>query len=83
MDVINKLLKVYNKSMHSTIGKSPSKISPFYIYSVWRRVNTLGAKIPQGRVKFKVGDLARLTKEKVKFAKRYEQMFPTEIFRVV
>ena len=30
-----------------------------------------------------VGDLVRITKEKLKFAKRYEQTFPAEIFRVV
>jgi hypothetical protein len=30
-----------------------------------------------------VGDRVRITKEKVKFAKRYEQTFSTEIFRVV
>jgi len=46
-------------------------------------MNSLRAKIPEGRTKFKVGDLVRITKEKVKFAKRYEQTFPAEIFRVV
>jgi len=45
-------------------------------------MNSLRAKIPQGRVKFKVGDLVRITKEKVKFAKWYEQNFSTEIFQV-
>jgi hypothetical protein len=46
-------------------------------------MNSLRAKIPQGRVKFKVGDLVRITKENVKFAKGFEQTFSTEIFRVV
>jgi hypothetical protein len=45
-------------------------------------MNSLWAKIPQGRVKFEVGDLVRITKEKVKFAKVYEETFSTEIFRV-
>ena len=45
------------------------------MYSLW-------CKIPQGRVKFKVGDLVRITKGNVKFAKVYEQTFPTEKFRV-
>jgi len=62
---------------------SPSKVTPSNIYSVWRRVNSLRAKIPQSRFKFKVGDLVRITKEKVKLAKWYEQTFSTEIFRVV
>jgi len=33
-------------------------------------------------VKFKLGDLVCITKEKVKFAKGYEQTFSTVIFRV-
>ena len=33
-------------------------------------------------MKFKVWDLVRITKEKVNFAKGYEQNISTEIFRV-
>jgi hypothetical protein len=46
-------------------------------------MNSVRPKIPQGRFKFKVGDLVRITKEKVTFAKGYEQTFSTEKFRVV
>jgi len=46
-------------------------------------MNSLRAKIPQWRAKFKVRDLELITKEKVKFAKGYEQPFSTEIFRVI
>jgi len=80
---MNKLLIDYNSSVHSTIGMPPSKVIPSNIYSVLRKVYSLRAKIPQSRVKFKVGDLVRITKEKVRFAKGYEQTFSTEIFRVV
>jgi len=83
LDVINKLLTGYNNSVHSTIGIPPSKVKSSNIYSVEQRINSLWGKIPEGRVKFKVGDLVRITKEKVKFAKGYEQTFSTEIFRVV
>ena len=72
LDVINKLIIGYNSSVHSTIGMPPSKVTTSNIYSVWRKVNSLRAKIPQSRVKFKVGDLVRMTKEKVRFAKGYE-----------
>jgi hypothetical protein len=44
-------------------------------------MSILRSKIPRGRVKFKVGDLVRITKGK--FAKVSEQMFSTEIFLVV
>ena len=46
-------------------------------------MNSLSAKIPLGRVKFKMGDFVRITKEMAKFAKGYEQNFSTEIFQVV
>jgi hypothetical protein len=62
---------------------APSKVSPWNIYSLWQNVNSLRAKIPHGHVKFKVGDLVRITKQKVAFAKGYEQTFSTEIFKVV
>ena len=81
LDVIDKFLTGYNTSIHSKIGMPPSKVNPSDIYSVWQRMNCLLAKISQGRVKLKVGDLVRITKEKVKFAKEYEQTFSTEIFR--
>ena len=45
-------------------------------------MNSFRGKISQGRVKCKVEDLLRITKEKLKFAKRYEETFSTEIFRV-
>jgi len=61
----------------------PSKVSSSYIYSVWRKVNSLRAKIPHGRVKFNVGDLVRITKQQVAFAKGYGQTFSTEIFKVL
>ena len=82
MYVINKLLIGYN-SVHSTIGMPTSKVSPSNIYSVWKGMNSLWVKIPQGRLKYKVGDLLRITNGKVKFAKGYEKTFSTEIFRVV
>jgi len=81
LDVINKLLIGYNNSVHSTIGMPPIKVNRSNIYSVGRKVKSLRAKIPQSRVKFKIGDLVRITKEKVIFIKAYEQTFSTEIFR--
>ena len=61
----------------------PAKVNPSKIYSVWKRMNSLWAKIPQGNVKYKVGDLVRITKEKVKFAKCYEQTFSTFVKEII
>ena len=63
LDVIGQLLTGYKNSVHSRVGMAPSKVNPSNIYSVWQRINTLRSKIPQGRVKFKAGDLMRITKE--------------------
>jgi len=82
-DVLHKLVASYNNSVHSTIGIQPCKVNSSNVYSIWKRINILNAKIPQGRVKFKVGDFVRITKEKVKFVKGYEQNFSKEIFRVL
>ena len=56
LDAIGKLLTGYN-STHSTLGMPPSKVNPSNIYSVWKRMNSLWAKIPEGSVKYKVGTL--------------------------
>jgi hypothetical protein len=46
-------------------------------------LNARRSKIPQGVVKFQLGDRLRITKENVMFARGYEQTFSTEIFRFV
>jgi len=83
LDIINDLLAIYNNSVHFVIGMLPSKVNASDIHSLWRNVNSLWAKIPHACVKFKMGDLVRRTKQKVVFAKVYEQTLPTEIFRAV
>jgi len=83
LDFVNKLVIGYNSSVHSTIGMAPGKVTPSNIYTVWRKINSLRAKISQSHVKFNVGDLVRITKVKVSFAKGYEQTLSTEIFRTV
>jgi xanthine dehydrogenase molybdopterin-binding subunit B len=45
-------------------------------------VNSLQAKIPTGQVTFNVNNHVRISKQKVLFAKGYEQSYSTEIFRV-
>jgi hypothetical protein len=54
LDIMDKLLTGNNYSVHSTIDLPPSKLNPSKIYSVWKGMNNLLAKIPHGRVKFKV-----------------------------
>jgi hypothetical protein len=58
-------------------------VNPTNIYSVWQTLNSVRPKIPQGRVKFKVGDLVGITKEKLRFAKGYEKTYSREIFKIL
>lgn len=83
IDALDKLLEGYNNSVHSTIGIPPSMVNPSNIYAVWKKINRNSTVTSQGQVKFRVGDFVRITKEKLKFAKGYEQTYSTEIFRVV
>jgi hypothetical protein len=76
LDVINKLLTSYI-SIHSTIGMPPSKVNPANIYFVWEKMNSLRTKIPQCSVKFKVGDLVRLTKKSL--PKIWKELFNRNI----
>ena len=46
-------------------------------------MNILWGNIPQGRFEFDVWNLVRITNEKVKHVKGYEQTFSKEIFRGV
>ena len=81
LDIISELLPSYKNAVHSTRRMTRSKVNPSNIYSVWQKINSLRVKIPQWRVKYKVVDLVTIRKEKLKFAKGYEQTFSTDIFR--
>jgi hypothetical protein len=82
LDILNDLVTSYNTAVHSTLGMPPADVSPANIYTVWKRVNNLQARIPVGQVKFMVGEHVRISKQKVLFAKGYEQAYSTEVFRV-
>jgi hypothetical protein len=57
----------------------PSKPLKHLLYM--EKMNSLSSKIPQGRVKFKLGYFVRITKEKAKFAKGMNKTFPQKYFR--
>jgi hypothetical protein len=75
INILQKLLEGYNNIVHSTIGMAPRNVNPSNIYAVWQKMRSQSAVIARGRVKFRVGDLVRITKEKLKFAKGYEHTF--------
>ena len=80
IDVLQDFLTAYNNTVHSTTGKAPSKINETNVLEVWRRMNSHRQK--QKPVRFSVGQTVRISKEKMKFAKGFEQSYSTEVFKI-
>jgi hypothetical protein len=82
IDVLPKFVKAYNATVHTTTGMAPAKVTDSDVLAIWQRMNDKRKRIRTVRPKFKVGQMVRISKEKMKFAKGYEQNFSTEIFRI-
>ena len=82
IDVLPKFVKAYNATVHSATGMAPAKVTYSDVLAVWQRMNDKRSRIRTVRPKFRVGQYVRISKEKMKFAKGYEQNFSTEIFRI-
>jgi hypothetical protein len=82
IDVLPKFVAAYNATVHSSTGMAPAKVSDSDILAIWRRMNERRRRVRTVRAKFSVGQHVRISNEKIKFAKGYEQNFSTEIFRI-
>jgi transposase InsO family protein len=79
-DVLPKFVRAYNATVHSSTGMAPTRVSDRDVLAIWRRMNEKQRRTV--KAKFSVGQHVRVSKEKMKFAKGYEQNFSTEIFRI-
>ena len=82
IDIIDKLIYEYNnKRIHSTIGVTPAEASLKKNKSEVIQ-NTLGKtrKIPNNKMKFKVGDTVRISRIKGLFEKGYLPNWSEEVF---
>jgi transposase InsO family protein len=77
--VLTQFVKAYNHSVHSTTGMAPININATNILSVWKRITNKQGRISRRAARYEQGQSVRITKEKFKFAKGFEQNFSREI----
>ena len=84
LDVLSKLVKAYNNTVHSSIKMAPADVTPDKVLQVWHTLYDKKKFVNPTFSKhvFNVGDTVRITRAKGHFAKGYEQNWTTEIFRV-
>ena len=72
VDKLQDFVKSYNSSYHRTIGMAPVEVKPENAHEVWQRMFKKyleEKKRPRRPPKYKVGDLVRISKSKLKFEK--------------
>jgi len=62
---------------------APSPVIYAGVLPVWRRMEIKRQRVRVAKVKFRVGQHVRISKEKMKFAKASEHNFSSELFRTV
>jgi len=82
IDVLPKFVKAYNDTVHSATGMEQSRVTDSDLLAIWNRMEARRRRVRVAKVKFRVGQYVRISKEKMKFAKGAEQNFSTEIFRI-
>lgn len=82
LEVLPDLLHAYNHSKHRSIGMSPSEVNDTNVLTVWHSLYGNKSRNPVNslKMKFKIGDKVRISKEKMAFEKGYEENWSTEVF---
>jgi len=83
IDVLPKFVKGYNATVHSTTGMAPADVSDTDVLTIRNKMRGKVGKTQRlSKLKFRVGQHVRISKEKIKFAKGGEQNFTREIFKL-
>jgi hypothetical protein len=83
IDMLDKLMKIYNNKVHSTIGMSPVKASKKEKeMTVLQNIIDKTRSIPITKAKFKTGDKVRISRLKATFEKGYLPNWSEELFIV-
>ena len=75
IDVLPKVVRVYNATVLSATGMVPARVTHSDVLAIWRRMNEKRSPVRTVGAKFRVGQHLLISKEKMKFAKDYEQNF--------
>jgi len=80
INVLPKLVRAYNDTVHSTTGMAPSSVTDSDVLAVWMKMEFDRHRVVKDD--FSIGQHVRIIKEKMKFAKGGEENFSTEILRI-
>lgn len=82
VSVLPKLMYAYNHTRHRSIRMAPSEVHDGNVREVWYNLNGMSLAKKKIIPKFKIEDFVRISKEKIKFDKSYDQGWSEEIFKI-
>ena len=82
IDVIDKLIHSYNHTWHRSIQMEPASVTVHNSGKVWETLYSQPSTTKKAKVHFQIGDTVRISKQKLRFEKGYEQNWSKEIFTI-
>lgn len=90
IDHLQDIVEAYNNTKHSAIGKKPIEVNSKNSREVWEflysglgRYSKLPSLTEKRTIKFKIGDLVKVSKYKQHFEKGYRPNWSFELFKVI
>lgn len=80
VNVLNDLLKSYNQTMHRSIKRAPIEVTTDNERDVWFTLYGDMENMKMKPHKLKIGDIVRISKQKLMFEKGYETNWTEELF---
>ena len=81
IDIVDDLVKGYNNSKHRSIGMTPNQVTPENESEVFENLYPFVDRRLQ-KIKFRVGQTVRITRQKGIFEKGYEMTYTYEVFKI-
>ena len=82
IDVLPKLVKSYNNSVHRSIGMKPVNVTAADVTKILEKLYPKSKSSKKLKALFKIGDTVRITRKKHIFQKGYEQSWSYEVFTI-